>query len=330
MQDQTETLGNYQRRYQATPFWIARMVQALRYNLRRLPLAKRYPLADAAHLDGRKPLFIISAGRSGTTLLRSMLVAGEQMAIPPETQIIHSLALRFLNFQFAGWDDLCALVVGSFERHQHFKLWETNLGPAYEILQALPDNQRSLARIIDTVFMTYGAQQFPNAITWGDQSPIHTFYLPWIYPTFPEAKYLHLLRDGRDVISSMVARRSAGYLEHGTYRWKTSINRVAAFRKVARPDQFLEVRYESLVSQPEETLRQISSFSGIDYTPRMLDYWKLPSTLEHRHHEHHRNIGKPVTTDSIGKWRERLTPEQQAYILSKITGELRQLGYLES
>lgn len=325
MQELTENAAQW--RYRNQPFWLARLVQSVRYNLRRLPLAKRYPLAG--NLEGRKPLLILSAGRSGTTLLRSMLVAGEQIAIPPETQIIHTLALKFAGFQFAGWDDLCALIIGSFERHHHFRLWETNLGPAHAALHTLPEDQRSLARIIDRVFMTYSAQQFPSAITWGDQSPLHTFYLPWIYRTFPDGKYLHMLRDGRDVISSMVTRRGSEYLQPGTHRWKTSIERVTAFRKLARPDQLLEVRYEALVSQPEATLQQISAFLGIDYTPRMLDYWKLPSTIEHRHHEFHRNVGKPVSTDSIGKWRERLTPEQQAYILRNISPELRQLGYLE-
>lgn len=323
-------LREKQQRYTQVPFWVKRLQYILRNRWRALPTSHRYPLTNRASASRCKPLFIISAGRSGTTLLRSMLVAGGQIAIPQETQIIHGVAVKFATLQHLQWEDLSSLVIASFERHHHFKLWETNLAPAYETVINLPENERSLARVIEEVFMTYAAQRFPDAVTWGDQSPIHTFYLPWIYRVFPEGRYLHLLRDGRDVISSMVVRRGADYLQHGTHRWLTSIDRVTQFRKQAKPEQFLEVRYEDLVSQPEATLQQISQFAGIEYTAAMLDYWKLPSTVEHKHLEFHRNIGKPVSTDSIGKWKERLTAEQQAYILAAITPQLQQLGYLES
>jgi len=60
----------------------------------------------------------------------------------------------------------------------------------------------------------------------------------------------------------------------------------------------------------------------------MLDYWKLPSTIEHKYFSHQKNLGKPVFTSSIGKWRKHLTPAQQDYILSQISEELRKLDYL--
>jgi hypothetical protein len=270
---------------------------------------------------------IVSAGRSGTTLLRSMLVAGGQIAIPPETWLLDKLPARFLSAQGLGWEDLSRLVISSFESHAHYHLWETNLYPAYEQAMALPKEQRSLARLIDLTYRMYAARNFPDATDWGDQSPLHTFYIPWIRAVFPQAKFLHLIRDGRDAIASMVERFGPGYLEEGTIRWMKSIECVNRFRKNPGTAQLLEIRYEDLVSHAPEMLQAISEYAGIAYSRKMLDYWKLPSTVEHKYYTGHRNLSKPVFASSVGSWKERLTPEQQSYVLNKTSALLVSLGY---
>jgi protein-tyrosine sulfotransferase len=313
------------RKYDPLPLWL-KTLERITGSLAS-GIFHRYPLADQAGSLSCQPLLIISSGRSGTTLLRSMLVAGGQIAIPPETQFLHRLPVKFLSAQGLGWQDLCHLVISSFESHHHYFQWETNLYSAYNRTMSLPEKERSLARIIDIVFTTYAEQRFPAATVWGDQSPVHTFYLSWIKPVFPRAKFLHLVRDGRDVISSMVERRGPAYLEEAVYRWMKSIECVRTLRKSSDSSQLLEVRYEDLVSQPTETLRKVSEYAGITYSPKMLDYWKLPSTIEYKYHVHHRNLSRPVFASSVGKWRDRLTPEQQKYVMSRVSTLLESLGY---
>lgn len=288
---------------------------------------EQYPLFRETDLQSEQPVFIISSGRSGTTLLRSMLVAGGKIAIPTETQIIHTLPVKFNTTRGLSWEDRACLIIADFERHHNFPLWQVNLAETYQKVLALPENERSLARIINEVYFTYARQAFPEATVWGDQSPIHTFYLPYIHKVFPRARYVHLLRDGRDVISSMVARHGDEYLYEAVYRWKTSLKRVKTFQKRISPSLFLEVRYEELVSNPTASLQQVCKFIGIEYSPIMLDYWKLPTTIEHKHNSFHKNLGKPVFDSSIGKWKERLTIEQQAYVMKHIDRELTSLGY---
>ena len=290
---------------------------------------KHYPLFRERDLKFDQPVFIIGAGRSGTTLLRSMLVAGGQIAIPPETQIVHKMALLFKTTRSLGWADQARLVISAFESHRFFPLWQVNLGGVYQKILALPKNERSLARIIDEVYMTYAAQSFPGAKVWGDQSPIHTFYLPYIKRIFPQARYIHLLRDGRDVTASLVSRFGENHLYESVLRWKTSLKRINQFRKQIQSRQYLEVRYEDLVREPEQVLQQVCQFIGIDYSTVMLDYWKLPSTIEHKYDSYHKNLEKPVFDSSIGKWMEVLNAEQQQYVLEKMSRELKELGYLE-
>ncbi len=296
--------------------------------LKRL-LTDHYPLASRPGQLSCDPVFIIGAGRSGTTLLRSMLVAGGQIAIPTETQIVHKMALLFKTTRSLGWADQARLVIAAFESHRFFPLWQVNLGGVYQKILALPKNERSLARIIDEVYMTYAAQAFPGAKMWGDQSPIHTFYLPYIKRIFPQARYIHMLRDGRDVTASLVSRFGEDHLYESVLRWKTSLKRINQFRKQIQSRQYLEVRYEDLVREPEQVLQQVCQFIGIDYSTVMLDYWKLPSTIEHKYDSYHKNLEKPVFDSSIGKWKEVLSAEQQQYVLKKMSRALKELGYLE-
>jgi len=291
-------------------------------------LTKFYPLASRSDSLSCNPFFIISAGRSGTTLLRSMLAASNHVAVPPETHYLPSLPGKFIAYRGLGWEDLSRLMISNFESHHHFYLWQMNMAPAYQKIINLPRNERTLAKIIDEVYMAYAAQMFPDAKIWGDQSPINTFSLPYLNRLFPEAKYIHLLRDGRDVVSSMVKQMGDRYIYEAIIRWKTSIKRTRQFQKVIDANQYLEVRYEDLVQEPEQNLEEISLFLGIEYTPRMLDYWKLPSTIEHKVYSHHKNLGKPVFSSSIGKWKDLLTLEQQDLVMKKLSDNLDRLGYL--
>jgi hypothetical protein len=290
-------------------------------------LSTRYPLADRADSLSCQPLFVVNAGRSGSTLLQSMLVAGGQVAIPPEAKVISPAIVKYLLLQFLGWPDLCRLTIALFESHACFPLWETSLRPAYQAAIRLPSGERSLARIIDEVFVCYRDQRCPGAEVWGDKSPINTLHLPRILRTFPGARYLHLVRDGRDVVASMVARGIA--VNRATSRWIACVEQVLALQRKLRPEQFLEVRYEALVTRPAETLAMVCMFAGVEYREAMLDFWKLPSTTVYRRAEHHSNLAKPLFSSSVGGWRRRLSPEDQVYV-EKETAPLRQrVGYAD-
>jgi len=316
----------YYIKYWCPPLWVVRA--KLRIFSFAHFLFERYTLSDKANVIANQPVFIIGAGRSGTTLLRSMLVASGQIAIPPETQIIHKLPARFQVRRGLGWEGLVKSLIPEFESHKHFYLWKSNLASAYTNAMKLPKNERSLAKLIDVIYKTYAAEQFPEATFWGDQSPIHTFFLPNILSIFPNAKFVHLIRDGRDVVASLIKMNGDASLYESIYRWKESIFRVKKMRRKIKDVNYLEVKYEELVSDPETALRKVSDFIGIAYSNTMLDYWKLESTVENKVYEHHHNLQKPVFTSSIGAWKTRLTDEQQRITSHELSGLLSELGYM--
>lgn len=288
----------------------------------------RYPLADRSRSLSCTPLLMVSPGRTGTTLLRSMLVASRQIAIPPESFRIPPATYKFLAYQAAGWRRASRRIVRLFDSHPRFHIWETDLTDVYAEVVQLATADRSLARIIDLVFCAYRDQHLQEAGMWGDQTPLNALYLPWVYRTFPDAKYLHVVRDGRDTIASLIEMGTS--LATATNRWIVAVSAAAELSKRMKPGQFAEIRYERLVSSPEEALEQVSQFVGIQYTPAMLEFWKSSTTIEHRYYEHHQKLTKPVSTESVGRWTTRLSAEQQQFINSTAGPWLSQYGYSES
>lgn len=315
------------------PSWL---IHLLGHGLGTVNRFSRYPLADQADSLSCRPLFVVSAGRSGTTLLRSMLVAGGEIAIPPESNVLPMSILRFPLWQSQGWEQTAQKVINSLEAHEAFPVWEVSMDAAHEAVRSLPEKERSLARIIDEIFKCYTAQKFPSVGVWGDQTPLNTYYLPWILRVFPKARYLHIVRDGRDTIASYLEKgekegrhnRKAMLAKHSR-AWAMSIQETQRLeRRLQGTDQFLEIRYEQLVSNPKQTLEQVCAFAGIPHHPdRMLQFHKSSTTVEHKYQQHHANLSKPLFTSSIGRWTERLQPEEQAYVVQRIGPLLEKLGY---
>lgn len=299
------------------------------YNLRRVAklLIPRspYTLADRADSLSNQPLLFVSSGRAGTTLLRSMLVAGGDIAIPPESFAITAAALQFSAMQELGWYNLTRLVISLFEGIDAFQYWEIDLYPVYVQARSLPEDQRSLAKIIDLIFMHYASEHFPNAVLWGDQSPFNSRRLGWVRQIYPRGRYLHILRDGRDVVASY--KQKGDGVEWAWDRWSVAVRSARELQSQLPAECFLEIRYEHLVTDPETTLRQVCTFADIPYKPVMLEYWKLPTTQEHQYRSFHQNLARPVFPTSIGRWKERLTPEEQTRTQEVLGGLLREMGY---
>lgn len=294
----------------------------------------RYPLAAAPGTLSCQPLIFVTAGRSGTTLLRSMLAVTGEIAIPPESYALSFAALQYQAMQEQSWYNLTRLIVSLFEGFEKFELWEMTLHPVYVKGRSLPPDERSLARLIDLVFTEYAQAHFPQATLWGDQTPQNCHRLPWIMQTFPQAKYLHVLRDGRDVVASYLQSGAvASYVApeetvaFALDRWQTAVRAADYARRHLPDEQFLEIRYEQLVQAPEATLQRVCRFAGMAYQPAMLDYWQAETTVEHRYQSHHQNLTQPVFSSSIGRWRERLDNQQQAQVQQSLAPLLAQLGY---
>lgn len=179
----------------------------------------------------KEPFFIIGCGRSGNTLLRSMLVAGEEVSIPPESYVWPRIIRRFWPLSFLPWHILSSFVVSEFESYKEFNTWEINIYRAHARVRGLAKDKQTLSHIMDIVYRTYIEEKKEKATRWGDKTPINTIFIDKIIKIFPKAQFIHIVRDPRDVVCS--------YTKAGLYDnywdaldfWKTANNKATKLKK---------------------------------------------------------------------------------------------------
>lgn len=262
-----------------------------------------------------QPFFIVGSGRSGNTLVRRMLMAGEEVSIPPESYILPRAARKFLMYNYLPWNELAALIVAEFESHPEFSHWQLPLLQVQLKARALKGKERSFANIIDLVFQQYAIQQHMKKLPWGDKTPGNALFLDHICSAFPEAKYIHLIRDPRAVFASYV---SSGILPATTIAekndiitlWLDSHQKIEKCKRQFDSNQFIEVHYESLVKQPELQLKTICQHLNIQFKQTMLDYWQKKPDGDMQALQHHANTANPVSDSSLNKWRELVSHDE--------------------
>jgi hypothetical protein len=108
---------------------------------------------------------------------------------------------------------------------------------------------------------------------WGEQEAGIEQYADEIFAAYPSARMIHMLRDPRNRYDEMLRttppRVRLGRVGVNTSDWRQSA-RVAERNRQRYPENYLVLAYESLVSQPEDTLRKVCNFMGVDYVPAML------------------------------------------------------------
>lgn len=261
--------------------------------------------------DFKEPFFIIGFGRSGNTLLRSMLVAGDEVVIPPESYVLPRLIKLYKTYDFLPWNELSALLIGEFEAYKEFYTWETDLSSLKKEIRTLPKEKQTLSNLINEIYATYSLQKYGKIMYWGDKTPVNTRFIDKVYEIYPKAKYIYMKRDPKDAIASAVKNQIFPDTQTAAKIFLIYYRKTAWLKKKLPEDQFLEVEYESLVSNTEEVLQNVSKFLDINYKSTMLNFWKNADNLgDTKVHTHHKNISKPINANSIGKWRKTLSAKE--------------------
>jgi hypothetical protein len=275
------------------------------------------------------PFFIVSSGRSGTTLLRAMLLQHPAVHIPPEFKLIHNLFMQYQRVhRYLPWNLAVRLFGATIAGSTTLLRWEMALQDFYIQANELPADKQSLANLIHTFYCCHAQQVKPSATRWGEKSPANIRHLAEIDQLFPETKIIHVLRDGRDVVASIHELGWHNSLAITCEAWLQNIAAVSNYSQRHNREKFLEIRYETLVSEPEKVLSGLCDFIGLGYGPEMLNF--------HRHQEglgfearqaHHAGLARPLNADSIGSWRNRLDPAQQKYVIERLGPTLEKMGY---
>ncbi|WP_373654769.1 sulfotransferase family protein [Thiohalorhabdus methylotrophus] len=289
------------------------------------------PSLEARPFRKPSPVFIIGSVRSGTTLLRSVLNSGGELAIPPESFVLPEVITKFKNYCYLPWSDLVKLIIGEFVSDPFWHSdWNMDVSPCYERMIALPESERSLASIIESIYKEYSLQNYGEERRWGDKTPYNCVALPSLLNTFPDAQFVHIVRDGRDAVSSAIRAGIYDDIEEAARRWEKDV-RACRDLGLQLPDEaFLEIKYEHFVTYPDSKIKELCNFLGVTYSYKMQEYYKSPGDIRVSYREAHKNLNKPISGNSIGSWKRRLS-KGQVRALEKLVGStLRELGYFES
>ncbi|WP_058308619.1 sulfotransferase family protein [Gracilibacillus massiliensis] len=291
----------------------------------------KYPLYYSDY-NNFQPFFIVGSGRSGNTLLRSMLIHAQGVVIPPESYVLGSTIRKYYNFSHQdkiNWNELCALVLACFDSHEDFKYWNVQLQPIYERLKHIGEEKKNLAYILEQLYKEYAIQNNLEISIWGDKTPLNTFHLNSIIEIFPNAKFIHTVRDGRDVASSYVRARLYNSLKDACKRWNKSISHIQEFSSNISKEQILTIKYEDLVNETEKSLKGISSFLGIEYNQNMITRPTNKHLGDVDSLAHHNNVKKNINSSSIGKWKTNLSREEKIIVNKLCYKNLKKLNYLD-
>lgn len=288
--------------------------------------------------DPRPPApVIVGVGRSGTTMLRLMLDAHPALAIPPETHFVPDL--------IEAIDD-GARPAAAVEVMQSVRQWgDLHIEPAevLERFEALDDFNSGDA--LRAFYAIYTERQ--GKPRWGEKTPGYVRKMKRIEKALPETRFIHVIRDGRDVALSRWKRTlgdgepaSAQQVAEG---WQRRIRR--AQKQGRRLDHYLELRYEDLVTDTEANLRQIAEFIELDWDPVMLRYYEgaadrmaemardLPSIdgkpvrPGDERMQAHAMTQKPPDPGAMYRWKEKMSPEDVAAFDAAAGELLSELGY---
>ena len=252
-----------------------------------------------------QPVFLVGCGRSGTTMLRLMLDSHPMLAIPGESSFIR---YRWAERR-AYWSKdrfLPERLLEDILADDNFRRWGVPADDVRDLLQ--PIQSRSFADVVAAPFRAYA--NCHGKPRWGDKTPIYVLSIPAIAGLFPDAKFVHLIRDGRDVALSYLGMPMfEGGIWHAAWRWRDWVTAGVRSGRSLAPERYIEVRYEELVAQPETELRGLCTFLGLEFDERMLSFYldadqRLQAAPEMV--PFHGNISRPSHRPARD-WREQMT-----------------------
>ncbi len=247
------------------------------------------------------PFFIVGHPRSGTTLLRFILSSHSRLHIPAETGFLPYLGVNPARLlKLADVEQLLDRIASLNTE------WAGLVPDLEKFYAALPEP--CLAHLLDALYHT---QITPTgAARWGDKTPGYIYHLPALYRIFPQAQFLHVIRDGRDVVLSASKKWGAARWYMDEYyllkNWVKAVELGHAFGQELNAQSYLEVRYDDLVRQPEATIKAVCLFLAEEFQPAMLDHTNLAQELVGP--GGHTEVLQPVHKTSVGRWQSEMSP----------------------
>ncbi|MCZ4260848.1 sulfotransferase [Limimaricola sp. G21655-S1] len=266
------------------------------------------------------PLFIVGSPRSGTKLLRELLNRNPGINLcNPESHFIPYLYRSFGTDPAFFSVDLDRFFA-AFDR-MPFQTFSRRMGKRVMRRADFEQLRDALtwAEAFEPILRFYGDPDAPQTAIWGDKTPSYVLDLPLLSEIFPTARFIHIIRDPRDVAVSAQNAWRHNLLRSAT-KWARNVS-VGRRDAAALEGRYMEIFYEDLLRAPEAELRRACDFLDVGYAPEMTSLIR-PSE----------NIGKAagkrfIDAANLGRYRERLSPRAQRRIEEIVFDAARDTPY---
>ena len=263
--------------------------------------------------ESLEPVFIVGVGRSGTSLVHSMLAANPKLAFPPETSFIR----RFLAkgritkaYRRGGLNEVHRIL----EADEYLKRLPVSVDA---ILQRCLERQEEVCDYVFYAAMMECFSAKKERPRWGDKDPRCIECLPLLFRHWPDAFVVHVIRDPRDVLASRKrakwSRRRSTLSHIATNQAQMLLARRYGQRLFG--ERYVTVLYENLLASPTSVLMSLCEDIDVPFDQRMLSFSNAAQELvtEGERSWKEETLG-PLLTQNVGKWRHQLSNGEAALV----------------
>lgn len=276
-------------------------------------------------------IFIVGRPRSGTTLLRTLFDAHPNVIIPPECQFIVNLYPKYGKIVSWKKTDILAFYNDLIDQWL-FDTWKID---NEKLKNALLEYQGeyTYSTICKAVYMQYASLfNKGEVLLFGDKNPGYAIYTILLQKIFPDAKFIHIIRDYRD---NFVSIRNVDFElpipSLVVQKWKYFYQRYEKDSK-SNPQKYRTINYESLARNPEKEMKSLCDFTKISFTTEIFNFHTKKDEILKAYppgyiHSYHTSLMHKINTSKINVWKKELS-SQQVKIMDVTVGEVAELaGY---
>ncbi len=269
--------------------------------------------------------FLMCSERSGSNLTTRLLDAHPEICAPSPAHLCRVLAPNLFRYGDLARDDAWSALTGDAARllGAMTGVWRRRLSAA-EIRAAA--SERALAAIVRAVYRAEAESHHKRRL-FVKENHVHDFS-GFLESAFPGARYLWLVRDPRDMALSW---KRAAALRGGVVRaasaWRDDQR---GFLGMADRlgERVVTVRYETLITEPETSLRRMCEHLGVRYAREMTSFHERRLTRRNAARiSGWANVGRPLMPDNAGKFRRDLSAAEIRYVEALCAGEMVTFGY---
>lgn len=268
-----------------------------------------------------RPFFIVGSPRSGTTLLRFMLSSHSHLYVPDETGF-----LPFLKCDPQRMLDITETKAVLQRIGQLNRYWQDTVTDVAAFYATLA--QPRVPYLLDALYRQHC--KLSPMTRWGDKTPLYIRYIPQLLAIFPDAQFIHVIRDGRDATLSARAKWGASNRYMDVYyllrNWQRNINIGLTAQQTLPATQYIALRYETLVTEPEFVLKKACDFLGESFEPTMLAHSTL-AKQEGGGIDEHIEVQAPIHAMSVKRWHREMTPFEKRLSDELVGATLLEMDY---